>query len=128
MTYHGPTREGPPECLHNAPIDAICLECERWALSPDSPTQRPLRLVEALENLALNDQRAHLPLSEGAYVIVTKCECDGLPKVLTPRQRINRATVTQHCGYHYYVASIGGNLVVATRHMLIDAIADWQAA
>ena len=110
MTKHGPPRDGPNVCLHNAPIDAVCLECERWALSPDSPIQRPLRLVEALENLALNDQRAHLPLNGGAYVVVTKCEC-------------KYAAVAQHAPHHYYASDENGTLVVVTRHMVRDAIA-----
>jgi hypothetical protein len=27
--YHGPTRDGPRVCLHNAPIDDDCLDCAR---------------------------------------------------------------------------------------------------
>ncbi len=51
----GMTPDGPRECIHNAPIEAICLDCEReicqqWEKDPASKGSE--RVLQALERRA----------------------------------------------------------------------------
>ncbi len=78
MDYHGPTRDGPRVCLHNAPIDAICVECAREALDNfDKLKPSSDALVSALETLAEMGQPARMTLGAYSYINVIKAAFDG---------------------------------------------------
>jgi len=59
MDYHGPTRDGPSVCLHNAPIDATCVDCARETCE-DYTNHDALKVLEALDTLAKMGQKAQL--------------------------------------------------------------------
>ena len=67
MDYHGPTRDGPRVCLHNAPIDATCVDCAREVCEAYTDHDA-LKVLEALDTLAMMGQKAQL--DQGRIVAV----------------------------------------------------------
>jgi len=82
MDYHGPTRDGPSVCLHNAPIDAICVDCARETCEayPNLEATDALKVLEALDTLAMMGQKAQLdhgrivamPEYKAMYYLITQ--------------------------------------------------------
>ena len=63
MAYSGPTRDGPRVCLHNAPIDATCVDCARERCEAYTSHERRWPagfIINDLDTLAKMGQTAKL--------------------------------------------------------------------
>ena len=106
MDYHGPTRDGPRACLHDAPIDAICVECAREAVA--------------------NFGRTALTAEDAIVALETLAECDQPARLTTPEGIV--AVRKGKYGYDYYLAAEGDDVVVfTTRRICKGAVSRYRA-